>query len=197
MERIISGGQTGVDIAALRAAQRATLKTGGVAPNNFETLKGPNPELKTKFGLIELKDTGCKVRNIGAAYIERSKANVDRADGVLAIRLHASPGTDGTINYAGSKRWKSDFVSTLNFAGQIAFDATATDGKPVLILSSIQMSDFDVLKNIVRHFVLKYRIRTLNVCGHRDMLGIPQFETVVENFLYALFCYCLLPVVNQ
>jgi hypothetical protein len=37
LERVISGGQTGVDQAALRAAQACGLETGGYAPLGWET----------------------------------------------------------------------------------------------------------------------------------------------------------------
>jgi hypothetical protein len=46
-----SGGQTGVDRGALEGAQGTGLPTGGFAPKDWITEKGPAPELGTKFGL--------------------------------------------------------------------------------------------------------------------------------------------------
>jgi hypothetical protein len=41
LERVISGGQTGVDQAALRVAKAIGLATGGWAPLGWETEDGP------------------------------------------------------------------------------------------------------------------------------------------------------------
>lgn len=51
--KVISGGQTGVDIAALRAAKRHGIPTGGTMPKGFRTLAGPKPEWAREFGLAE------------------------------------------------------------------------------------------------------------------------------------------------
>lgn len=50
--RVISGGQTGVDQAALRAARTAGLETGGTAPKGWRTLDGPAPWL-AEYGLVQ------------------------------------------------------------------------------------------------------------------------------------------------
>lgn len=50
--RIISGGQTGADMGALKAARDLGIKTGGWAPKGWITEDGPNPELN-KYGLIQ------------------------------------------------------------------------------------------------------------------------------------------------
>jgi hypothetical protein len=52
LRKVISGGQTGVDQAFLRAAWRACLETGGTAPKGWRTDKGPNPGL-AQYGLKE------------------------------------------------------------------------------------------------------------------------------------------------
>lgn len=72
---IISGGQTGVDIAALKAAKQCGIKTGGFAPWRFRTLKGPNPALGSEYGLIEA----------GPSYAERTRLNVSTSDATLRI----------------------------------------------------------------------------------------------------------------
>ena len=43
--KIISGGQTGVDQAALRAAKACGIPTGGWAPKGWRTEDGPAPWL--------------------------------------------------------------------------------------------------------------------------------------------------------
>ncbi len=50
--RIISGGQTGADMGALKAGQDLGIKTGGWAPKGWITEGGPNPSLNS-WGLIQ------------------------------------------------------------------------------------------------------------------------------------------------
>lgn len=52
LTKIISGGQTGVDQAALRAARDLGITTSGTAPLGWITEDGPAPWL-ADFGLIE------------------------------------------------------------------------------------------------------------------------------------------------
>jgi len=59
---IISGGQTGSDVAGLEVAHQLKLQTGGWAPKGYKTSIGPNPELlRDKYGLKESK-YGYKIR---------------------------------------------------------------------------------------------------------------------------------------
>ena len=55
MLTVISGGQTGADIAGLWAAKKFGIQTGGWAPKGFLTLIGDQPGLETTFGLKEHK----------------------------------------------------------------------------------------------------------------------------------------------
>lgn len=50
--RIISGGQTGADQGALKAAKELGIRTGGWAPKGWITEDGPNPALNG-YGLIQ------------------------------------------------------------------------------------------------------------------------------------------------
>ena len=74
--KVISGGQTGVDIAALRAARACGLKTGGWAPRGYLTELGPQPELLGDYGLREMPSE---------KYPPRTAANVRHADATLII----------------------------------------------------------------------------------------------------------------
>jgi len=74
--RIISGGQTGVDIAALRAAKSRNIPTGGTMPKGFRTLNGPKPEWAREFGLQE---------HASASYPPRTYQNVRDADVTIRI----------------------------------------------------------------------------------------------------------------
>lgn len=72
--KIISGGQTGVDQAALRAAKACGLPTGGWAPKHWQTEDGPAPWL-CGYGL--LMHTG--------SYAQRTRANVGQAHATLIV----------------------------------------------------------------------------------------------------------------
>lgn len=87
--KIISGGQTGVDQAALRAAQACDLETGGWAPKGFKTLAGPEPALKKVYGLRQHKSE---------AYEDRTYSNVEDAEATLQVyRDPTSPGERCTL----------------------------------------------------------------------------------------------------
>jgi hypothetical protein len=60
--KIVTGFQTGVDIAAARAAKAAGLLTGGAMPKQFLTLDGPRPEYATIYGAFELPSANWNVR---------------------------------------------------------------------------------------------------------------------------------------
>ncbi len=51
--RVISGGQTGADMAGLRAARLCGIPTGGTAPLDYNTELGPRIRLLRSFGLEE------------------------------------------------------------------------------------------------------------------------------------------------
>ncbi len=90
LSKIVSGGQTGVDQAALRAAKRLGLATGGWAPREFRTLDGPRPDLGSEFGLIEHASSG---------YGSRTNANVRDSDATVRIaRNFFSPGEKKTLS---------------------------------------------------------------------------------------------------
>jgi hypothetical protein len=73
LEMVISGGQTGVDQAALRAARAAGMPTGGWAPRGFLTEDGPAPWL-AGWGLKESARPG---------YPARTGLNVRQSDATL------------------------------------------------------------------------------------------------------------------
>lgn len=82
--KVISGGQTGVDIAALRTAQEYGFKTGGTMPKGWMTLDGPKPEWGKRFNMKE---------SLSPLYPPRTRANVMEADATLRIFTNAySPG---------------------------------------------------------------------------------------------------------
>jgi hypothetical protein len=73
IRKIISGGQTGVDRAALDAAINLAVSHGGWIPKGRITESGPLPE---KYNLKETRSS---------SYADRTEKNVQDADGTLII----------------------------------------------------------------------------------------------------------------
>jgi len=100
IEKIISGGQTGVDQAALRAARACGIAIGGWCPPDRASEAGPIPE---EFAL---EPSPCD-RSEHAPDVPRSQRtewNVRDADATLILTPHAEesfdPGTRWTMRYA-------------------------------------------------------------------------------------------------
>lgn len=62
LRKIISGGQTGADIAGLLAAKSHGVETGGWMPKGWITLKGTRPEYERLFNMTEHPTKGYKAR---------------------------------------------------------------------------------------------------------------------------------------
>lgn len=77
IEKVISGGQIGADIAGLRAAKKLGIPTGGYVPKGWRTLNGSNPAL-VDYGCIETNDAG---------YPFRTRLNVRNSDATLRFAL--------------------------------------------------------------------------------------------------------------
>ena len=95
-----SGGQTGVDVAALRAASALGFATGGVMPKDFRTHNGPRPEYAALYGCTE---------HASPEWAPRTRANVDASDATLRLAERMdSPGERCTANAckaAGKPVW--------------------------------------------------------------------------------------------
>lgn len=89
VEKVISGGQTGADIAGLQAAKHLGLQTGGWVPKGCVTQAGPAPWLVTEYGCREHPSN---------KYPPRTLANVRDSDATIrfAERLD-SPGEKCTL----------------------------------------------------------------------------------------------------
>ncbi len=73
IKKIISGGQTGADLAALDAAIKLDIPHGGWIPKGRITENGPLPN---KYQLTEM---------LTASYVERTEQNVIDSDGTLIV----------------------------------------------------------------------------------------------------------------
>lgn len=76
VRKVISGGQVGADIAALRVAKRLGIETGGFMPRHWQTLEGPHPEYEYEYGMTE-----CFAGD--GSYKYRTKMNVLESRGTM------------------------------------------------------------------------------------------------------------------
>jgi hypothetical protein len=89
--KLISGGQTGADIAALDVALRHGFPHGGWCPAGRKSLAGPIP---TRYQLTETPS---------ADYLQRTEWNVRDTDGTVVFTL-APEATGGSLKTIGFAR---------------------------------------------------------------------------------------------
>ncbi len=83
LNKVISGGQNGVDISALQAAKELGFTTGGWMPNGWMTLDGPRPEYEELYSMKECY----------GGYKARTEANViDGCATLIFAENFKSPG---------------------------------------------------------------------------------------------------------
>jgi hypothetical protein len=88
LEKLISGGQTGADIAALDVALRFGFPHGGWCPKGRRSLEGPIPD---RYNLFETPSDG---------YLQRTEWNVRDSDGTVVFTL-AETVTGGSLRTIG------------------------------------------------------------------------------------------------
>jgi Circularly permutated YpsA SLOG family len=109
-------------------------------------------------------------------YVLRSQKNVQDSDGTIAFRLVQSVGTDKTIGYCLTKKWKS--VSSFN---------VSTSYKPCFVVTSF--SDPENIVNI-QNFIDRNKIVVLNIAGHRDEIIEGFSEEITKLLVEALGSRC-------
>lgn len=169
LTKVISGGQTGADMAGLCAAKRAGLETGGTAapPSSAQRVA-----VLQSYGLtIQMVPY-----NIKASYINRSQRNVDDSNATVAFRTKASAGTDKTIGYCIIGKWTNASAPP---AG-VSFWEPASVHKPVLVIIEMNQKS----KAALLSFLADHRVQTLNVAGHRSE---GEWQAAVEKFLVDAF----------
>ncbi len=136
LTKVISGGQCGADIAALRAAKDFGIPTGGYLTKGCRTLEGERPQYLTQYNMIELPSP---------AYKERTWRNVAESDGTIRFALDFnSPGERCTLN--GIKHYKKEWL-----------DIDILKYKPA-------NRDFTI--NLIKAWILGHNIKVLNVAGN-------------------------------
>lgn len=126
LKKIISGGQTGVDRAALDVAMRLGLPHGGWAPKGRLAEDGPLP---SHYQLEEMPTED---------YAARTEKNVLDSEGTLLITRGTPSGGSETTRKMALKHGKQLLHIDLNL-GQRAFDTAS------LIASWIEMNRIETL----------------------------------------------------
>jgi hypothetical protein len=167
--KVISVGQTGVDTLALMADKTTRLQTGVIVHAIID-------ELRTIKGL-ELID-----QKLGFVprLIARSKKNVDDSNATLAFRPKSSVGTDKTIAYCHTGKWK--FPNKEMLVGGVS--ASPDMYRPVFLVVDFQQN-VDKLAEEIADFCIKREIQVLNVAGPREVYG--EVRIFVETLLCRAF----------
>ena len=138
IEKVVSGGQTGVDRAALDAAIEAGVGCGGWCPRGRRAEDGAIPER------YPLKQTS------GSDYMDRTRRNVEDSNGTLIV----APGepTGGTL-------------ATLIHARRIGKPVLVVD--PADLIGPADPVEGARLDGIME-WIVAHHIRVLNVAGPRE-----------------------------
>lgn len=162
LKKVISGMQTGVDMAGLEAAFETGIPTGGTAAAKFQQStegdkKTFRKDLAEKYGLKEGKltrKTG-KFGEYDDVYYQRTIDNAQEADGTIWFGNASSPG------------------------GNLTLGPIAQKGKPSPLVNPKSKEE------IIR-WMSKNNIQVLNVAGNREHTNPGIFDTS-KNMLKAAF----------
>lgn len=162
LKKVISGMQTGVDMAGLEAAFEIGIPTGGTAAAKFQQStegdkKTFRKDLAEKYGLKEGKltrKTG-KFGEYDDVYYQRTIDNAQEADGTIWFGNASSPG------------------------GRLTLGPIAQKGKPSPLVNPKSKEE------IIR-WMSKNNIQVLNVAGNREHTNPGIFDTS-KNMLKAAF----------
>ena len=126
LQRIVSGGQTGADIAALELALEKKFPHGGWCPKGRRSLAGPIPDQ------FQLKETPSE------HYLQRTEWNARDSDGTVILSLGA------TLN--GGSLKTMDFVHDHQKPGlHLSHAKLSTEEASSALLSFIDEHDIETL----------------------------------------------------
>lgn len=150
VKKIISGGQYGADRMGLRVAEQLGLQTGGVAPTNYETARGPDLSLE-QLGLREVtqEEKDLYVGGKDKKYGPRTAMNIVESDATFLFTVSGrerSPGSRLTRRIARALH------------------------KPLLDITSKDSQD-DTRRKVERFMEEYPSVQTINIAGNREFHG--------------------------
>lgn len=120
--KIISGGQTGADIAGLKTAKKHGFETGGFIPKGCNTRDGSKPEYKTLYGMKETTNsdyptrTGLNVKESDCTiWLGENKFSRGKLCTFKFIRMHKKPYKNIDINNPPSIESIAEWINTNNY----------------------------------------------------------------------------------
>lgn len=160
---MISGGQDGVDFAAIHTALTLHIPTGGMMPNGFRTQSGKRPAYARRYGMAE---------HASPAYPPRTYKNVADADITVRIAVDfSSAGEQCTL-------------AAIERAGKPYADIPVTRGDGGGLVASEQ-DIWDAAHAIVELSRRLGRAVVLNIAGNseRTAPGIDMFARRIATML--------------
>lgn len=158
LKKVISGGQSGADVAGLLAAKEMKIATGGVMPKGFRTLAGPKPEYADLFGVTE---------HASCNYPPRTYQNVRDSD--------------GTVRFAKNFQ-SSGELCTLKAIEQYKkpyFDVMVYD--PAAVVINERWHPIQLVR-----WIKENKIEVLNIAGNSEKT-CPGIEDFVQRYLKKAF----------
>jgi len=147
IKKIISGGQTGADQAAIDVAINLGIPYGGWLPMGRKTEKGPLPD---KYLLQELPDSG---------YSKRTEKNVIDSDGTLIMSDGKNViDSDGTLIMSHGK---------LTGGSELTSETAKKNDRPCLHIDLNKTIVFKAVEQI-KSWIETHKIEVLNIAGPRE-----------------------------
>lgn len=163
LNRVISGGQTGVDRAALEAAKSVGFDTGGWMPKGFRAEDGQHPEFADLYGMSQGRTTG---------YPERTRLNIEEADATFLITPDPDSAGSRLARRICQEMGKPLHVYVVRFEGpdmRAHFHRCETMKVVAPALIAEQMNEYG----------------TINIAGTRDervhLLILPWFNLILST----------------
>lgn len=161
LDKVISGGQIGADIAGLSAAKRLGIATGGTAPKGWMTLKGPQEQALRFYGLVECSEKG---------YPARTMRNVRNSDATIRIALDFNtPGEACTLRYI-TKYKKPYFDVRLDPIGYEDYQ-------------------FTPLSQELAHWIISNGFNVINIAGNAKSYIEPSVEHYLNSVFFRVLDY--------
>jgi len=158
INKIVSGGQTGVDRAALDAAMSVNIEYGGWCPKDRLDENGKIPE-KYK----NLTEISGEFKNDKENYDARTKRNIKDSDATLII----AP--------------KIPLPQEIKDGTLLTIEEVVNQKRPYLIIDLSK--SIDTNSELVTHWVKENKISTLNIAGPRESTCPGIYQSSLELLL--------------